>query len=420
MGKEEDIAILKDDVISKLDVMLAQVLIETVILEVNLSDGVEYGVNWLQRALVVNDESSAGPGGGLTISEPVFAFAGGQNLVAGDVQDASQIGRDAPLSAGALTYFATFFDFNVDAVVRLAANSSNAKVISSPVLLTTDNTEAQITIGEQRPIPTTSSTTIGGTIQSTFEYRDIGINLTVTPRINPLGFVNMDVSQSADNVGNTVVIDGNEVPIITRREIQATIGVSNKTTIVLGGMVTEDDRTAVSKVPLLGDIPILGNLFRSTSKSGNRSEILILLTPHVLMSAEEAKQETTRLKNATAASDTTWFRGWEDKGSEIEDPKGLRERDGKLLFDGELTEQDKKDGLKRKGILSNPFKKKKKVEPEAKGDTISMKQKPVEMPQISEPVPAQQPEYELMNTDSALIPQRPGPDPEATAVAPLQ
>ena len=70
--------------------------------------------------------------------------------------------------------------------------------------------------------------------------------------------------------------------------------------------------------------------------------------------------------------------------------------------------------------MSNPFKKKKKVEPEAKGDTISMKQKPVEMPQISEPVPAQQPEYELMNTDSALIPQHPGPDPEATAVAPLQ
>ena len=278
MGRGADILVI-EEVLGRLDVMLAQVLIEAVIIEVNLNDNIDYGFDWLQRSLTVVNERTEGARGGINVNQPVYAFGGGQNLLGGDYRDGSSVNRDIDLSPGGLTYFATFFDFNVDAVVRLAAGSSDARVLSSPVILTTDNTEAEITVGEQRPIPTSSSTTIGGVIRSTYEYRDIGINLSVTPRINPNQFVTMEVSQSADNVGGNVSIDGNEVPIITRREMQATISVSNRTTIVLGGLVSEDARDTVSKIPFIGDLPLLGTFFRDTSKQSSRSEIIVLLTP---------------------------------------------------------------------------------------------------------------------------------------------
>jgi len=395
MGKKQDIPIL-EDVIRKLDVMLAQVLIEAVIMEVNLSDGIDYGVDWLQRSLTVVNENVQGPNGGVAVSEPVYSFGGGQSFVSGDFRDAAAIDRDTPLSSGALTYFATFYDMNIDAIVRAAASSSDARVIATPVVLTTDNTEARITIGEQRPIPTTSSTTAGGVIRSTFDYRDIGINLTVTPRINPEKFVIMDVVQSADNVGNTVTIDGNEVPIITRREVEASIGVSNRTTVVLGGLVQEDDRNTVAKVPILGDIPIIGNLFRDTSKSSNRSEIIIMITPYVLLSAEDAVKETRRIKNATKVSDTSWFRGWNEGGVILDDGDAIppkeggpkrQEREGVIndgikLIKPKARIEDEPATFKRKGLFGRLFGK-----DEAKQEIpTTAQQLPPQMPQATVPV----------------------------------
>ncbi|MFO1521302.1 MAG: type II and III secretion system protein [Kiritimatiellia bacterium] len=180
------------------------------------------------------------------------------------------------------------------------------------MILTTDNTEASIVVGEKRPVPTSSSTTSGGTIRSTFEYQNIGIELSVLPRINPKQYVTMEVEQNVDNVGGNVTIDGNEVAIITTRQLAASVTVPSRTTIVLGGLVSDDMRETITKVPLLGDIPLLGALFRSTKKEKARTELLVLLTPYVLVSAEDAIEETRRLKDATSASDETWYRGWSD------------------------------------------------------------------------------------------------------------
>jgi len=361
MGKVEDFPII-EKVVADLDVMLAQVLVEAVILEVNLGDGLEYGFDWLQRSLTVVNNETRGPVGGVPVSEPVYSFGGGQSLVNGAFQDGSQIGRAADIGAGGLTYFATFFDFNIDAILRLAGSSSDARVLSSPVILTTDNTEAQIVVGEQRPIPTSSSTTAGGVIRSTFEYRDIGITLKVTPRVNPNGFVIMDITQSADNVGGTVTIDGNEVPIITRRELQANIGVSNRTTIVLGGMVSEDTRDSITKTPFLGDMPIFGNLFRSESQQNLRSEILVLITPYVLTSPQEAARETARLHHATKAGDDTWYRGWSD--SRLAEEKAHKPFEHKFNKKGILNSPNEQrraeelsaNELAPKGIYDQPIK----------------------------------------------------------------
>ena len=315
MGRNQDIAILQG-VIDDLDVMLSQVLIEAVILEVNLSDSLQHGVNWLQRSFTVNNEETIGPGGGLTVQEPVFGFGGGQRLQDGlPFLDGSQIDREvgeANVGAGALTYYGTFFDLNLDAVVRLAASSSDAQILSTPVVVTTDNTEARILVGESRPVVTSTSTTAGGVGRNTFQYQEIGISLDVTPRINPKNFVVMEITQTADNVGGFEVIDGNNVPIITRREMQAQIAVKNKGTIALGGLISSDNLRSESKVPLLGDIPILGNLFRFENDSDNRTELLVLITPYVMSTPSELFEETKRLRDRSFTDGETWEGTWSD------------------------------------------------------------------------------------------------------------
>lgn len=311
MGTKADLAAL-EEVIDRLDTMLAQVLIEAVILEVSLSRGVEYGIDWLQRSMTAYNDRQAGPGGTL-VRQPIFSFGGGQRLADTTFRDASTIDRNDPtLGIGGLTYYTTIFDLNIDMVLRMAASSSDAKILSTPVILTTDNTEAKIVIGEERPVVTSTSVSSAGQQTSSYQYRNIGINLTVTPRINPQRFVVMEVAQTADNVGGFETIDGNRVPVITKREMQAQIAVPSRSTIVLGGLVSTDRRNSRSKVPILGDIPILGTLFRSDTRNNNRTELLVLLTPYVLMTPEEARQETIRLHRATRLGEHTWYRGWSD------------------------------------------------------------------------------------------------------------
>lgn len=311
MGTKGDIIAL-EDVIDKLDTMLAQVLIEAVILEVGLSRGVDYGIDWLQRSMTAYNTEKAGPGGAL-VQNPIFSFGGGQRLGDTTFYDGSQIARNDPaLPIGGLTYFTTIFDLNIDVVLRMAASSSDARILSTPVILTTDNTEAKIVVGEERPVVTSTSTSTAGQQTSSYQYRNIGINLTVTPRINPQRFVVMEVAQTADNVGGFELIDGNRVPVITKREMQASIAVPSRSTIVLGGLVSTDKRNSRAKVPILGDIPLIGTLFRSDTRNDNRTELLVLLTPYVLMTPEEARQETVRLHSATRAGQGRWYRGWSD------------------------------------------------------------------------------------------------------------
>jgi general secretion pathway protein D len=315
MGRRGDIAAL-EEIIDHLDIMLGQVLIEAVIVEINLGNTQETGIDWLQRTLNAYSDTVAGPGGGLTVREPVLAFGGGSRPGAlGDMASARQSLLDGipPVGAGGLSYYLTFFDLNIDAIIRLAATSRDARILSTPVILTTDNTEAQIIVGESRPIVTsTASSSVGDRQVSSYQYRDIGIDLTVTPRINPQRFVVMEISQSADNVGGDVEIDGNLVPIITRREMKANIAVRSEATIVLGGLISTDRSVRQTKVPLLGDIPLLGRLFRSDSEEEARTELLVLITPYVMMTPQEARSQTERLHQNSHSSRTEWHTGWSE------------------------------------------------------------------------------------------------------------
>ncbi len=311
MGKLRDLAII-EDLIDHLDIMLAQVVIEAVIIEVGLSDEIRSGIDWVQRSMVAYNERNLGPGGGLTVREPVGAWGGGTSLGAGIPRDATTIADAAGIASGGLNWYMTMFDLNIDAVIRLAQSARNSQILSTPVIVTTDNTEAKIIASTQRPVVTTTSTTDGGSIRSSYEYRDIGINLTVTPRINPQRMVVMEVKQTADDVAGEVLIDGNLVPEITKRELNATVSVGDRSTIVLGGLILTRNATSETKVPLLGDIPILGRLFKFKSDQKQRSELVVLLTPYVLMTPAEARAESTRLYSANSSRQREWHTGWSD------------------------------------------------------------------------------------------------------------
>lgn len=316
MGRKSDLDALLE-VIDSLDIMLAQVLIEAVILEINLGKDIQSGVDWLQRSVTAYQDISRGPRGGLSTRLPVYSFGGGSVMSGGTGFRAgnsllTQADGNAALSSGTLTYYLTFFDLNIDAIIRLAASSRDARILSTPVVLTTDNTEAKINIGEERPVVTSTSTTDTGTQTQNYQYRNIGIDLSVTPRINPQRYVVMEISQRADNVGGFELINGNRVPVITKREINAQIAVQSRNTIVLGGLVSTDKTRSRTKVPLLGDIPLLGALFRADSRQEARTELLVLITPYVLMTPEEARQETVRLHKGSHSSKVRWHRDWSD------------------------------------------------------------------------------------------------------------
>lgn len=323
MGTKGDIAALRE-VIKKVDIMLAQVLIEAVILEVNLNNNTAYGVSWLQKSMTAYSQKIAGANGGVSLRQPVASWGGnfGDNTFAQTAGDT--ITRAAGGGMG-LSYFFTFADLNVDMVLKMLASSSEGRVLATPVILTTDNTEASIMSGQQIPIRT-GDTTSGGTIQSDYQYKDVGILLKVKPRINPSRYVTLEITQSADTLGESVDVgNSGKMTSINKREMTASVSVPSRSTIVLGGLVQTDYQASNTRVPILGSIPLLGALFRSEDKTRHRTELLVLITPYVLMTSDEARVETERLHRASNVAAEDWYRGWSDSSLAPFSPAKLRE-----------------------------------------------------------------------------------------------
>ena len=325
MGTKGDIAALQD-VVKKVDIMLAQVLIEAVILEVNLNNNVAYGVNWLQKSMTAYSQRSAGANGGVSLREPVASWGGafGNQNFGSAAGDTITRASASALNSG-LSYFFTFADLNIDMVLDMVASSGAGRVLATPVILTTDNTEAEIMSGQQIPIRT-GDTTSGGTIQSDYEYKDVGIQLKVKPRINPSRYVTLEITQSADTLGDPVDVGNNgKMYAINKREMTASISVPSRATIVLGGLVQTDYQNLNTRVPILGSIPVLGSLFRSEDTTRKRTELLVLITPYVLMTPGEAREETERLHRASNVAAEDWYRGWSDSSLAPFSPQKLRE-----------------------------------------------------------------------------------------------
>jgi len=289
MGSKSDIAALKN-VIASLDVMLEQVVIETVIFDVGLRDGLAHGIDWLYDK---GDRIGGWNSSSLTSTT--------NNIL-------------QTVAAGPLRYYQIFSDLDSEMLIRLSQSDSDTRVISTPVIMTTDNTEATLSIGEQRPVITSTDQSLNSTqLRSSYEYKDIGIQLTITPRINPERFVVMELNQKADQLGEIVEIDNNQVPTIRNREFSAQIAVPDGGTVVLGGLISTEISDTMNKIPILGDIPLIGRyLFSSVTKSENKRELIVLMTPYVMTNMDEMSNQAERLYRGTNLRKEDWNASWSE------------------------------------------------------------------------------------------------------------
>jgi general secretion pathway protein D len=179
---------------------------------------------------------------------------------------------------------------NFQATLRALATEGKVDVLSRPYILASDNQLASILVGQQVPFITNTRVTDTGQIINTVEYQDIGIILNVTPHINPDGKVIMDVAPEISSLlrDTTVRIsDTVAAPVFSKRSAQSRVAIENGRTIVIGGLMEDRKNVTIRKVPVLGDIPVLGAAFRRTQESKSKTELLIFLTPHVAVEATD-------------------------------------------------------------------------------------------------------------------------------------
>lgn len=256
--------------IQRLDNPPMQVQIETRILEVTLTGELDQGVQWYFGKLAGNSTTA----GIANVSGSQGALgSGGAGLGATDA------------------LFYSFVGNNLQVAIRALEASGKTQVLSAPSLVVMNNQSAQIQVGDDIPINQTTVNTINtDTTLSSVQYIQTGVILDVVPRINPGGLVYLDIRQQ---VSDAAPLTGTETnPRISTRSISTQVAVQSGQTVLLGGLIKQADSNTGSKVPYLGSIPGLGWLFRATTRSNARTELLVLITPRVVASNSEARQVT--------------------------------------------------------------------------------------------------------------------------------
>ena len=271
-GTPSDIRYISS-LIDRIDILLAQVKIDVVIVEVNVGNSNKRGIDHF----------------GINLDSAKEITVGLNQLVGLDGVFSTP--ADLPIRIGA-----TLEDFTLNTVFQTAQSDSDVSILSSPTLVTTHNRKATIKAGEKRPLISASSTDMtGSSIRSTLDYRDIGIELTVTPLIGSNGIVQMEIEQSVDSVISTTKIDGNDQPIIGSRSATSFVSVQDGQVIVLGGLQEKEISTSHGRMFLLGQIPILGDwLFSSKREEVKIKDLVIFIRPQVITNAEEANAQAGR------------------------------------------------------------------------------------------------------------------------------
>ncbi|MEO8926859.1 MAG: type II secretion system secretin GspD [Caulobacteraceae bacterium] len=260
---------LIEDALRRLDTPPLQVFLDAVISEVTLNNNLQYGIQWYFQ----HRENSAG----LSQGVPVFTPPGSV--------PAAPSGAPVPLQI--FPGFSYLYQ-GANATVTLNALRvvSDVHVLSAPSLMVLNNHTATIEVGDQVPISTGDALSTAGAITS-IQYQQTGVILKVTPRVNASGLVLLDISQEVSDVSNTTTSTLNS-PTIQQRKIATSVAVQDGETISLGGLIKNSVTKTRNRIPLLGDIPYLGNLFGSTSKVIDRTELLVLLTPRVVRAPVDA------------------------------------------------------------------------------------------------------------------------------------
>lgn len=259
-----------ESALRRLDLPPTQVLIEASIIEVTLTDDLKYGLQW-----TFNDAQSNGKVGTSVLS-----------TLAGGVLGGPAAGFSYALKNSAKDVFA---------ILNAAAGKSLVKVISSPSLMVMDNHTAQIVVGNQQPVQSGQTITTGGVITNSIQYKDTGVALSVTPSVNSGNMVTMSINQAVTDVGPVDTPTGQRA--FLQRQINSKVAIRSGETLVLGGLIRDNSTADSSGIPLLHDIPVLGALFGSKANKGDRTELLVIITPKVVRTDQDARDISAEMRD---------------------------------------------------------------------------------------------------------------------------
>jgi general secretion pathway protein D len=248
--------------LKQLDIVPLQVLIEASVYEVRLTDDLAYGIRW-------------------------FLSEGNHTLEINNLP--------AVAGSGAFSYL--FSTDNFVASLEALAAVTDLRVVSSPELMVLNNRTARLQVGDQVPVASRSAISVtdpDAPVVNEIQYRNTGVILDVTPQVNVGGLITMEISQEISDVAPSE--DPTVTPTIFQRSIQSSVAVHTGESVALGGLISDSARSAQRGVPLLMDIPILGNLFRSNSEEGERTELLILITPTIVRDKDEARRVSDEIQ----------------------------------------------------------------------------------------------------------------------------
>ncbi len=268
------------DIVNELDQPPPQVSIEVLIVEVTMENSLELGVEFAFQDLQF---AAAGPSDTTT-----FDYVGGTDIGA--------VGT----GLGGFSFTITGRDFNF--LLRTLQTETGLNVLSRPHIVAMDGQAAKIEVVNDVPYVSGSSTsTVGGQITTSVARSDVGIKLNVTPQINPDGYVRLEITQEvSDLTDSTIEVGpGLTAPIFRESLAETVVTVRDNETVVLGGLIQERDERTESKVPVLGDVPVLGNLFRYDDTTTRKAELLIIMTPRIIRTVDDYREISVAARDAT-------------------------------------------------------------------------------------------------------------------------
>ncbi len=251
-----------EETLRRLDTPAPQVLIEATIVEVSLTDDLQYGLEWYftdkpRHGLVGTGQLNLGQSGAIGPSQPGFSYSLTNSL--GQIR----------------------------AVLNALADRSLVRVISSPSLVVLDNHTATIMVGDQQPVQSSETITNGGNVITSIQYKDTGVNLSVTPSVNSGDVVTMLVNQAITDVGAIDAATGQRA--FLQRQVTSRVAVRSGEAFVIGGLIRDSSTGGSTGVPFLSQIPVLGALFGAQTRNAARTELLIVITPRVVRTPQDAR-----------------------------------------------------------------------------------------------------------------------------------
>ncbi len=270
-------------IVQKLDIPRRQVFVEALIFEVRADHGKKFGIEWRSTQDYNNGGKQVIGGtdfGNISnMAANPIAGAAGAGMVVGVVEGTIKVGDKSYANIGGL--------------LQALQTDSNVNILSTPNILTTDNEEAKIFVGENVPFLKSTAQTTGGTPIVSVDRQDIGTTMKLTPQINENKFVRLKIFQETSSISPTQLAKAQDI-ITFKRTAETVVVVKDNQNIIIGGLISEDLQEIENKVPFFGDLPGIGWLFKSKSKSMVKTNLLIFLTPHIINTVEDMKNITDK------------------------------------------------------------------------------------------------------------------------------